>query len=248
MPLLGSALAAAGILGDSYGWWEGFGFLTNLISSFTGLMFAVPFALVVLSRLGEAHAELAERRSVRSWSNKVVSQILQNLDTLHSLRNDINQILQDRYGSTEVPPLYEWRDRVLREVTIRHIRSAMRRHTPALREFFDLWRGLDDIRSRRRETGLAWISATDYEAVAETSSSLCHPDERWQSQDQRYLDPMIWDIFIRVLGELIESRGVVFIASIKKIEEKGISFTPTSGVATRENLNEYLETAGLPLI
>lgn len=52
MPLVGVALTGVGLAGDLNGWLEGLGFLTNLFSSLTGLMFAVPFALIVVDRLG----------------------------------------------------------------------------------------------------------------------------------------------------------------------------------------------------
>ncbi|MFF2641062.1 hypothetical protein ACFVUB_14575 [Streptomyces niveus] len=72
MPLIGCLLTTLGVVGDSQGWWDNRSFLTNLISSFTGLMFAVPFALMVLSRLGEAHALLAERRAVQRHSERAL--------------------------------------------------------------------------------------------------------------------------------------------------------------------------------
>ncbi|MEH0430264.1 hypothetical protein QBB34_28915 [Streptomyces stelliscabiei] len=72
MPVLGCLLTLLGVFGDSHGWWDNRSFLTNLVSSFTGLMFAVPFALVVLSRLGEAHAFLAEQRAVQRHSERVL--------------------------------------------------------------------------------------------------------------------------------------------------------------------------------
>jgi hypothetical protein len=41
-----------GLWGDAHHWWDDRSFLTNLLSSFTGLLVGVPFALVVLSHLG----------------------------------------------------------------------------------------------------------------------------------------------------------------------------------------------------
>ncbi|GAA4090678.1 hypothetical protein GCM10022233_87500 [Streptomyces shaanxiensis] len=45
-----------GIYGDSHHWWDNRGFLTNLISSLSSLLFGVPTALFVLGSLGEAQA------------------------------------------------------------------------------------------------------------------------------------------------------------------------------------------------
>ncbi|KAF0646287.1 MULTISPECIES: hypothetical protein [Streptomyces] len=62
MPI-GLVLAGIGLIGDAYGWWEGRSYLTNVLSSFTGLCFAVPFALLILNYLAEPHAEAAQRRA-----------------------------------------------------------------------------------------------------------------------------------------------------------------------------------------
>ncbi|WP_405808172.1 hypothetical protein OG729_25105 [Streptomyces sp. NBC_00210] len=60
---VGMTLAAVGVVGDFCQWWDGLSFITNLLSSVTGLAFAVPFALLILDRLAEPHAIAAERRS-----------------------------------------------------------------------------------------------------------------------------------------------------------------------------------------
>ncbi|MCX4581995.1 hypothetical protein [Streptomyces sp. NBC_01481] len=61
---LGMTLMAVGVVGDIFfKWWDGLSFITNLLSSVTGLAFAVPFALLILDRLAEPHAIAAERRS-----------------------------------------------------------------------------------------------------------------------------------------------------------------------------------------
>lgn len=59
---LGVLLLGVGVLGDEYGYWEGKSFLTNLVSSFTSLMFGVPVALHVLSHLADAQATATARR------------------------------------------------------------------------------------------------------------------------------------------------------------------------------------------
>jgi hypothetical protein len=43
-----------GVLGDGMGWWASQPFVTNLVSSITGFAFAVPVALLILSRVAEA--------------------------------------------------------------------------------------------------------------------------------------------------------------------------------------------------
>lgn len=61
---LGITCALFGAVGDARGWWDNRGFLTNLASSFTSLLFGVPVALLVLSRLTDAQAEATLRRQV----------------------------------------------------------------------------------------------------------------------------------------------------------------------------------------
>jgi hypothetical protein len=107
MPVLGLLLIILGVAGDVRGWWEGFGFLTNLISSLTGLMFAVPFALVVLNRIGESHAEMAERRAAKRFSDRSlqkffsVASVLQGTlrgelaNFVHPERSDAQQLLEE---------------------------------------------------------------------------------------------------------------------------------------------------------
>lgn len=70
LPPCGIALSTLGVVGDLRGWWEDFGFAANLLSSLTGLMFAVPFALVVVGRLAEHQDDLAEQRRVTRISRR----------------------------------------------------------------------------------------------------------------------------------------------------------------------------------
>ncbi|SEE69370.1 hypothetical protein SAMN05428938_8132 [Streptomyces sp. KS_5] len=51
---LGALTLGLGVYGDGHGWWDHRGFLTNLMPSFTSLLFGVPTALFVLGGLGDA--------------------------------------------------------------------------------------------------------------------------------------------------------------------------------------------------
>jgi hypothetical protein len=62
---LGFALLLTGWRGDAQGWWDNRAFLTNVLSSLTGLCFAIPFALVVFDRLAEPHAVAADKRRAK---------------------------------------------------------------------------------------------------------------------------------------------------------------------------------------
>ncbi|WP_146087232.1 hypothetical protein [Thermomonospora echinospora] len=71
-PALGAVLVALGLYGDSSGFWNGRGFLANLLSVFAGVLFGVPFALLVSGRLASAQAEIRERREARRLAGRVV--------------------------------------------------------------------------------------------------------------------------------------------------------------------------------
>ncbi|MEW2580542.1 hypothetical protein [Streptomyces syringium] len=71
---------AVGVLGDGLGWWDGRSYLTNLFSSLTGLLFGVPFALLVLSRFAQAQADVVERREVRRLIERVTRDFDSALD------------------------------------------------------------------------------------------------------------------------------------------------------------------------
>ncbi|MBZ9645644.1 YqaE/Pmp3 family membrane protein, partial [Streptomyces sp. PSKA30] len=73
LPPVGVFILIIGVIGDSRGWWEGRNFLTNLCSSFTGVLFGVPFALIVVSRLTDAQTEILEQRAGRRLVHKAVN-------------------------------------------------------------------------------------------------------------------------------------------------------------------------------
>jgi hypothetical protein len=62
---LGAVCAVLGAMGDAHGWWDERPFLTNLASSFTGILFGVPFALIVVQQLAAHQARMVGRTSIR---------------------------------------------------------------------------------------------------------------------------------------------------------------------------------------
>ncbi|MET9901199.1 hypothetical protein [Streptomyces sp. NPDC006446] len=58
---IGAALVWFGWYGDGHGWWVHRPFVTNLLSSLTGLMFGIPLALFVLARLSKDQADVNDR-------------------------------------------------------------------------------------------------------------------------------------------------------------------------------------------
>ncbi|WP_405934478.1 hypothetical protein OG495_15275 [Streptomyces longwoodensis] len=70
---LGLTLGWVGWEGDTHGWWDNRAFVTNLVSSFTGLCFAVPFALVIFERLAEPHAIASDKRRAQRRAEFVLA-------------------------------------------------------------------------------------------------------------------------------------------------------------------------------
>ncbi|MBG0827541.1 hypothetical protein HS041_07165 [Planomonospora sp. ID67723] len=63
---IGLALGLAGLVGDALGAWENSPFFTNLLSSLTGFLFAVPVGVIVLYQITIHREELQQRRSLAS--------------------------------------------------------------------------------------------------------------------------------------------------------------------------------------
>ncbi|MFF1725501.1 hypothetical protein [Streptomyces sviceus] len=105
MPVFGVVGVVLGIMGDAWGWWEHRGFVTNLASSLTGLLFGVPFALFVLSRLAGAQADLDEQRGVR----RLVDRATQDFDAA------VSRIFADTVLRAPLPLrqlVQEWRETI----------------------------------------------------------------------------------------------------------------------------------------
>ncbi|GGP77954.1 hypothetical protein [Streptomyces melanogenes] len=86
----GLALLALGLYLDHERWPGEHGFATNVLSSATCLMFAVPFALVVLSRLGEAHTERAEQRAAKKSAEKELAVFNSSLGGLRHVADSLS--------------------------------------------------------------------------------------------------------------------------------------------------------------
>jgi hypothetical protein len=76
---LGVLGIVAGVYGDHHGWWEHIGFLTNLISSLTSVMFGIPTALLVLGYLGNAQAEALQKQQIRRRARRDIDAFQQVL-------------------------------------------------------------------------------------------------------------------------------------------------------------------------
>lgn len=85
LPPLGIILASVGIVGDIRGWWGEFGFLTNLFSSTVSLMFALPFALVVVDRLSALNGQVAAVRDVATALRHEVNRLVRATNDVRAM-------------------------------------------------------------------------------------------------------------------------------------------------------------------
>jgi hypothetical protein len=72
----GVLFLALGWWGDTSGFWSSRPFLTNVFSSLTAVAFGVPFAVIVLGRLGVAQAEQVEARAAQRLAARVSEDFL----------------------------------------------------------------------------------------------------------------------------------------------------------------------------
>ena len=86
----GPVLLALGIWGDSAGFWTAKPFLTNTFSAFTGAMFGIPVALIVLQRIAASEADAAAARSARHLAARVSTDLAAAAASL--VENDISRI------------------------------------------------------------------------------------------------------------------------------------------------------------
>ncbi|MFI7299253.1 hypothetical protein ACWCY6_17495 [Streptomyces sp. 900105755] len=179
---LGVTMTAFGVYGDTVGWWDNFGFLTNLLSSMTSVLFGIPTALVVLGWLNTHQAETQARLSIRRRAKKgaarvrdalnlrVAEDVRANLPSAFERASDANdqaRMALQRYRQRSDSERYE----VLRETAAArdNALTALFPANPSYRdsEWFNeiilSWRSLDeDVRPRLEELDLRWLPNPRY--------------------------------------------------------------------------------------
>lgn len=80
--LFGLVIIGIGVNGDSNGWWSERPFITNLVSSITGALIGIPFALVVLQKLTASETGRAEQRRVKSLTLRFAQDLIDAADGL----------------------------------------------------------------------------------------------------------------------------------------------------------------------
>ncbi|MEU9481141.1 hypothetical protein [Streptomyces sp. NPDC048191] len=177
----GIVLLALGWYGDGHGWWNNRAFVTNVVSSFTGLMFGIPFAVLVLSRLSKDQAEAAAREESIAQARTAVDEFFGAWWT--GIKRADARTMNDRVGEwraanrqlLQILRLSETgpRDIDERRQTAAQIDQFVQERDAARAAVFDTgrrsewitlivrsWRRLDeDVRPQMQRAGLPWISS-----------------------------------------------------------------------------------------
>ncbi|MDQ0847534.1 hypothetical protein [Streptomyces sp. V1I6] len=192
-----------GIYGDAHLWWENRGFLTNLVSSVTSLLFGVPTALIVLVHLGDAQTEALERRKLQRRAASEASAFWE-LTVRHLRSTEMTELkphlrrlaaladrMQDIYDR-EDPADDEARNRRDAEVegvkeeiraTAREVMQWPDTLEAALKDFESWaaemqaqWDLLDqEVRPRIAEMGEPWLPAQQTATTRRLASELTNP-------------------------------------------------------------------------
>ncbi|MGW8485434.1 hypothetical protein [Streptomyces sp. NPDC055886] len=164
------------MVGDERGWWDNRGFLTNLASSFTSLLFGVPVALLVLSRLADAQAEATLRRQVMQRASGSVQSLHEAVmqrcrasdsSTLAAellLLRDKNREMQDklsiprpqRLALQDLANLAEERNNLWDQICRIRLKDArmLRLWMSAISR---QWAEIEQVRARATEAGMRWL-------------------------------------------------------------------------------------------
>lgn len=211
---LGFITVGLGVYGDFRQWWEGWSFLTNLVSSFASLLFGVPTALVVLSHLSGMQADAIERRSLRRSVHQAAADFeaavmagfkAQGLD---AVKQSLRVLLETSHtywavltgptpDATQVLEAYRERERAF----VQHL--SITRHRLLLHSMFSAsewtermsmsWFRLDnDIRPRMADAGLPWLHTRSYlqlkDGIQEVEVLTRHAFDHGQTYTIRHLE------------------------------------------------------------
>ncbi|WP_326727763.1 hypothetical protein [Streptomyces phaeochromogenes] len=161
--VLGSVLAAVGVVGDALGWWARQPFFTNLVSSITGFAFAVPVALLILSRVAEAQARDYERRAALAFTQISVASFLTSYGKVLQLQDALTDIALNvgrfSFGGSQGD----------REAAAGHLQGIPGRHRADLHDLCGGWAVLrESARPRLAQAGVQWLYESEIAAIADS--------------------------------------------------------------------------------
>ncbi len=156
----GGVTLIAGAWGDIHGWWDRYGFLSNVASSATSGLLGVPFALVVIQYITVRQSDNRERREVRRLASRLASELVADARLLcrgslvSAVRAAIREARQSLAGGEEpdvavLSRAYElWTEAVSPPVSTQLV----------LGRIAVTWRLMvTDVRPRLTRVGEAWL-------------------------------------------------------------------------------------------
>jgi hypothetical protein len=176
----GAVSLAAGAWGDTHGWWDRLGFLSNVASSATSGLFGVPLALVVLQHITVQQADNRERREVRHLAARLAAELatdarrlsrVAGMPALQAAFRDARMALTSGAQPPDADVLrraYElWGEVVSPPVNSQVLLSRMAAN----------WRSLrDEVRPRLVRVGGAWPDVELVNLLDETLSGSLSPE------------------------------------------------------------------------
>jgi hypothetical protein len=156
----GVVTLAAGAWGDTHGWWDSYGFLSNVASSATSGLFGVPFALVFFQHITLWQGDIRERREVSRMASRLASELVgdarmlcrvSGMSALRAAIREARQTLSQREepDAEVVRQAYDlWAKLVSPPVNSQVLLSRMAAS----------WRSMvSDVRPRLARVGGAWL-------------------------------------------------------------------------------------------
>ncbi|MFE1945236.1 hypothetical protein [Streptomyces massasporeus] len=186
---IGVALTSIGLYGDAHDWWQNRGFLTNLLSSLTSLLFGAPTALIILGKFTTDQAEVRRRREIRTQSqhaaNTFRSTILSGFssDNTDVLLEHMREFKQRNTEYLRALALLDGEEESKRQVLQAHERREEQincflssRYEERRNWHYNIrtqWRLLStDVRPRVESAGLRWLPARSYVKLDSAAGDL----------------------------------------------------------------------------
>lgn len=175
----GGITLIAGVWGDIHGWWDRYGFLSNVASSATSGLLGIPFALVVIQHITVRQGDNRERREVRRLASRLTSELaadarlLCRVSLLSALRAAIRDARRTLTGGEEpdvgvLRGAYQlWTEAISPPVNTQVVLGRMA----------VTWRLMvTDVRPRLTRAGEVWLDAQLVNLFEEVLADVLSPE------------------------------------------------------------------------
>jgi hypothetical protein len=200
MWIIGAALLTVGLIGDCHGFWVNKPFATNVITAFTGALFGIPIALLVLQQITSQQEAQAEARAARRLAARVSGNLyasaLKWIVGEPACLTEIKAALLDIQEMTRRLNAIDWTTDEIGKA-LRHASrlwhenlAPAEQYTQVCAEVVMDCRYLDgDVRSRLLETDGPWIDALTRQNLQKACGELMPNLGGWWKQVFRESEP-----------------------------------------------------------